>query len=80
MAQEKIKIPGRQRRRDAEERSIAEERPTDPGVSRSSIAITNLPLRTLLTKEYIEKGRFWEPSFWAMMCCRKHTDKEFIMN
>jgi len=80
MTQEKIKIPGRQRRRDADERPSAEERPTDPGVSRSSIAITNRPRGTLLTKKYIEKGRFWEPSLWAMVCCRKHTDKEFIMN
>ena len=74
MTQEKIKRPVRQRRREAHERPSAEERPTDPGVSRSSIAITNRPRGTLLTRKYIEKGRFWEPSFWAMVCCRKHTE------
>ncbi len=59
-------MPGRQRRTGAEERPTTEERPTDPGLSRSSIAITNRPRGTLLTRKYIAKGRFWEPSLWAM--------------
>src|SRR5437764_11317304 len=69
MTQEKIKRPVRQRRREAHERPSAEERPTDPGVSRSSIAITNRPRGTLLTRKYIAKGRFWEPSLWAIGPC-----------